>query len=183
MNKRNTIRAREVKAIMNADKWGKTTYKEAKRQWKKGVRAYPIGLDSKLVLTDISRLELSQQKMDELGWAVRHLVYEAKERNMTLDIIYDRNVLAFKLFFRSNPAILRNHFGYRRMVSVYELRRWPSLIAFAGYIIKDLDHGISELGVDTTARISDDRLIFDPTIVYDKHGNPRITEVSLIGRR
>ena len=153
MNKRHRIRSREIKAIMNADKWDLLAYKDAKRRWKKGIRAFPVGLNTEWVMTDLSFLNLSQQRMDELGWAVRHLIHEAKERNMTLEILSDYNIKAFKLYFRSNPMILRNQFGYRRAVSTYELRQWPSLITFAGYILEDLDHGISKLSVDTAAKI------------------------------
>lgn len=155
MNKRNTIRAREVKAIMNADKWGNTTYKEAKRQWKKNVRAFPVGLTTEWVVTDLSHLELSQKRMDELGWAVRHLIYKANERNMTLEITFDRNVRAYKLYFRSNPMILRNRFGYSQAVTVDLIRLCISPIAIAGYIVHNLEHELSKLSVDTTATIED----------------------------
>lgn len=152
MNKRHKIRAREIKAIMNASKWGNVDYKGAKSVWKKGVRAFPVGLTTEWVLADLSYLGLSQQKMDELGWAVRHLVYKAKERHMTLDIAFDYNVRAFRLNFRSNPMILRNRFGYRKTIYVYELQNYRSLIAVAGFIVEDMEYRLSKLSVDTTAK-------------------------------
>ncbi len=153
MNKRHKIRSREIKAIMNASKWGDVTYKGAKSVWKKGIRAFPVGLNSEWVLTDLSHLELSQKRMDELGWAVRHLIYKAEEKHMTLEIIYDRNVLAFKLYFRSNPAILRSHFGYYTTVTAMLIKRCISPIAIAGHIVYDMEYELSKLPVDTTAKI------------------------------
>lgn len=169
MNKRHKIRAREIKAIMNASKWGGVTYKGAKSVWKKGIRAFPVGLNSKWVLTDLSHLELSQKRMDELGWAVRHLIYKAEEKHMTLEIIYNHNVRAYRLYFRSNPVILRSHFGYYRTVSEALVKRCISPILVAGYIVEDMEAELAKLPVDTTAKIKmpmisipNDRLALTP---------------------
>lgn len=189
MNKHQRRRSREIKAIANADKWGKTTYKEAKRKWKKNIRAFPVGRTTEWVVADLSYLKLSQQRMDELGWAVRYLIHHANEKNMTLDIVYAPCIGAYKLTFRSNPLILQNRFGYTISVTADLIRWGVSPITVAGHIVKDMDYGLSKLSVDTTAKIEpsrvvfDERLIFDPTIVFDKDGSFRITEVSLIGRR
>lgn len=43
MNKYQKEKSHEIRDIMRADKFGRTTYKEAKRKWRKGIRAFPIG--------------------------------------------------------------------------------------------------------------------------------------------
>lgn len=178
MNKPQRIRSREVKAIMNADKWGKLTYKEAKRKWKKNIRAFPVGLTTEWVVSDLSHLELSQKRMDELGWAVRHLIYKAEEKHMSLEIVFDYNVRAYRLYFRSDPTVLRNHFGYYNTVSVELIKRCISPIAIAGYIVTDMENELAKLPFDTTAKIETSRIVFERTFIRDKDGELRIFEVS-----
>lgn len=42
MNKYQKAKSRQIKAIMRSDPWKRTSYKEAKRKWRKGTRVWDI---------------------------------------------------------------------------------------------------------------------------------------------
>ena len=42
MNRVQKEKSREIRDIMRTDKWGRMTYKQAKRKWKNGFRALPL---------------------------------------------------------------------------------------------------------------------------------------------
>lgn len=149
MNKHQRIRSREIKAIMNADKWGETTYKEAKRKWKKNVRAFPVGLTTEWAVADLSYLKLSPKQMDELGQAVRMLILHAREKHMYLAVTHECYG-AYKLRFKSDYSTGRMY-GYVNAVSedLIRLCNCP-LTIIAEWIIKDMDKQIAKFGIDTT---------------------------------
>lgn len=151
MNKHRKQTSREIKNIMRADKWGRTTYKEAKRQWKDGIRAFPIGPSQQWGRFYLAQLGFDRERLRELGQAVYMLMSYAKSKGMTLTGEYWPSDRSYLLKFRGKD-ISGKTFGCGTRVDVVTLRQYAGpLQDFARFIAKNTDAEITHLGVTPTS--------------------------------
>ena len=125
MNKRQKEKSREIRDIMRTDKWGRMTYQEAKRKWRKGVRALPMA----------------------------KLAHCAAERGLTVDYTYEP-ALDYHLLRFVGRDIFGHRYGYSITLMGYELRMHRcSIHNLVDRIIADLDYGLAKLGKEKTSKV------------------------------
>ena len=99
MNKYQKARSREIKDIIRADpyegapvspwRFGRMSYKQARREWKRGIRAFRVGNTWVWKAADMGHLGFDREKLREVGQAY-YKIYEFAIRNSyTLDCRYD----------------------------------------------------------------------------------------------
>lgn len=99
MNKYQKEKSREIRDIMRADHYegapvshwllGKMSYKQAKREWKKGIRAFRVGTTWVWKAANMSHLGFNRAKLREVGLAY-HKIYDYCIRNgLTLKCEYE----------------------------------------------------------------------------------------------
>ena len=89
MNKHQKEKSREIRDIMRSDKWGRMTYKEARRKWRKGVRAFRIGDTYTWKAADISHLGFSRKQLKEVGKAYHKVLVYCSERSLLFSCYYE----------------------------------------------------------------------------------------------
>lgn len=147
MNRHQKQKSREIKDIMRADKWERTSYKVAKRKWKSGIRAFPIGPDQRWIAFPVGQLGYNRERLLELGQAVYILMRYATSKNMTFTVEYCPSTGSYWLGFRGKD-ISGTPFGYTQQVSVWTLRQYLlPMQNFAHYIKRCIDDEIEKLGV------------------------------------
>lgn len=88
MNKYQKEKSREIRDIMRSDGFGRMTYKEAKRKWRNGIRAFRIGDMYAWMAADIAHLGFSRGKLREVGQAYNKVLAYCGERNLGLMCYY-----------------------------------------------------------------------------------------------
>lgn len=147
MNRYRKVISREIKDIMRTDKWGRMTYKEAKRKWKAGIRAFPIGPDQRWVEFEVGRLGFNRDRLRELGQAVYMLISYASGKGMKLTVEYWPSTDAYYLKFRGKD-ISGKPFGTAIFVTATLLRQCEvSLLDVVRHVVKYTDREIEALGV------------------------------------
>lgn len=208
MNRHQKQKSREIKDIMRADKFGRRTYKEAKRAWKTGIRAFPIGPNQSWRTFHLARLRFNRERLRELGQAVYMLMSYATGKGMEFTCEYWPWCDSYRLKF-SGKDISGKSFCGSTQVGIIMLRQFAGpLQNLASFVAKNTDCEIKSLGVTPVRgkyamveipndRLAltpvepilgkfierDDKLIFDPTIERRADGSFSITEVSLIEKR
>lgn len=110
MNKRQKEKSREIRDIMRTDKWGRMTYKEAKRKWRKGIRAFKIG--DEWVSEDLARFGFTRSKLMEAGRAYHEILKYCGERNLDFRCRHIHPTDSYELTFYGRSA-----YGKRYCVS------------------------------------------------------------------
>lgn len=147
MNRHQKQKSREIKDIMRADKFGRTTYKKAKRAWKAGIRAFPIGPNQTWRTFYLARLGFDRGRLRELGQAVYTLISYASDKGMKLTVEYWPSTDSYYLKFRGKD-ISGTPFGTAIFVTAILLRQCAgSLQDVARHVIKYTDREIEALGV------------------------------------
>lgn len=91
MNKYQKEKSREIRDIMRTDLFGRMTYKEAKRKWRNGIRAFRVG-NPKMntwIVKDLAHLGFSRSKLMELSRAYHKVLKYCAERNLGFTCSYD----------------------------------------------------------------------------------------------
>lgn len=104
MNKYQKERSREIRDIMRSDRWGRMTYKEAKRKWRNGVRAFRIGDMYDWKAADISHLGFSRKQLKEVGQAYYKILKYCAERGLTFDCVHDRYFDFYEMSFKGRTV-------------------------------------------------------------------------------
>lgn len=147
MNRHQKQKSREIKDIMRTDVWRKMSYKEAKRKWKSGIRAFPIGPNQTWRMFYLARLRYNRERLRELGQAVHMLISYATGKGMTLTVEYWPSIDSYWLKFRGKD-ISGTSFGAATRVTAIMLRQYAGpLQDVARFIAKNTDREIEELGV------------------------------------
>lgn len=100
MNKYQKAKSREIWDIMRADVQHWVTYKEAKRKWRSGIRAFLVDDSMNAwVSAELGHLGMSRARLHELGQAYRKILMYCTERNLHVRFFhesrYDEVVLRF----------------------------------------------------------------------------------------
>ena len=121
MNKYEKERSREIRDIMRSDRFNRTTYKEAKRKWRKGIRAFRIGDMYAWKAVDIAHLGFSRNKLREVGQAYYKIVEYCALRGLIFDCRYEPYFDCYEMSFRGHTPDGRR-FGCRQSVTGVLLR-------------------------------------------------------------
>lgn len=120
MNRHQKEKSREIKDIMRTDVWRKMSYKEAKRKWKSGIRAFRVGDAYIWKAANLAGLGYTREQMRDLGQAYKKVIDYAVDRDLRFDCYYDSSTNAYTLRFKGvNGRGI--HYGISYTVSSYEL--------------------------------------------------------------
>lgn len=143
MNKYQKEKSREIRDIMRTDPWRRMSYKEAKRKWRKGIRAFPVGSTHSYELFDLGRLGLSRGKMRELGKAYFEILEYTAIHGLDFRCIYDRTFDQYVLRFTGRNYHTGKVHGFSSGISSDVIRQSNcSLVFLAKYILEQLDHEV-----------------------------------------
>jgi hypothetical protein len=141
MNKHQKEKSREIRDIMRSDRWGRMTYKEAKRKWRSGIRAFRIG-DMQVLhawkAADLTHLGFSRNKLREVGQAYHKIIKYCAKRELAFDCRYEPRSDYYWLKFKG-----RSWDG--RMCGVYKSVTADSLRRYAGSVFDIVEHVLSEV--------------------------------------
>lgn len=147
MNRHQKQKSREIKDIMRADKFGRRTYKEAKRAWKAGIRAFPIGPNQTWRTFYLARLGFDRERLRELGQAVYMLISYASGKGMELTVECLPSTNSYYLKFHGKD-ISGKPFGTAIFVTATLLRMCAvTLQDVVRHVVKYTDREIESLGV------------------------------------
>lgn len=141
MNKYQKEKSREIRDIMRSDPWGRMTYKEAKRKWRKGIRAFRIGdMQSlhALKAVDLAHLGFTRSKLREVGQAYHNIIKYCAKRELAFDCCYEPRSDYYWLKFKG-----RSWDG--RMCEVRTSVTADSLRQYAGSVVDIAEHVLSEV--------------------------------------
>lgn len=148
MNKRQKEKSREIRDIMRTDRWRKMTYKEAKRKWRKGVRAFPVGTSHMYESFDLGRLGLSRSKMRELGQAYAKIVEYSVMHGLDFECEYSTTLDQYTLHFKGKNYITGKCYRFGARIGTTEITQVAcSLDSLADYILRQLDHEVEINGI------------------------------------
>lgn len=103
MNKYQKEKSREIRDIMRSDPWRKMTYKEAKRKWRKGIRAFRIGDMQALHAwksANLAHLGFSRSKLREVGQACHKIIKYCAIRGLAFTCDYKYYLDYYELSFK-----------------------------------------------------------------------------------
>lgn len=148
MNKYQKEKSREIRDIMRTDKWGKMTYKEARRKWRNGIRAFPVGAASLYESFDLGRLGLSRNKMRELGQAYSDIATYSAMHGLNFRCYLDSHFDQYILRFTGRNYNTGKSYGFSASVTSDLIRQSTcSLVFLAKYILEQLDHEVKTHGI------------------------------------
>lgn len=104
MNKYQKQKSREIRDIMRSDKFNRMTYKEARRKWRKGIRAFKIGEMHAWQTLDCAKLGFSRGTVEEVGQEYCKLLRYCAERNLMLDCRHEPFFDHYELRFTGRTA-------------------------------------------------------------------------------
>ena len=120
MNKHNRQKSREIRAIMRTDKWGRMTYKEARRDWRKGTRVIWFNPNEPYMEFDNSKMNLSHNILKAFAPVYHEILKYAGERHLWTEYEYDPIFHAFKLRL-SGHSFTGQRFGGYMWIAVHQL--------------------------------------------------------------
>lgn len=142
MNKHNKQKSREIRAIMRTDKWGRMTYREARRYWQNGSRVIWFSPSGLWMNFDNSKLSLSYQAIKRFAVVYREVLKYANER--CIELTYERSHFtdAIKLRLSGRKFDGQRFRGYI-LVRTCDLNYFcgePEVLA--RYLIENFDHSL-----------------------------------------
>lgn len=146
MNKYQKEKSREIRDIMRSDRWGRMTYKEAKRKWRNGIRAFRVGDTRIWKAANLGHLGFSRDKMREVGQAYYKISNFCICNGYTLDCRYESCFGAYLLKFTGwLPDGRKYSMGHSVTSDVLRHCR-GSLMDIAEYILNTVDREFTKLG-------------------------------------
>ena len=146
MNKHNKEKSREIRDIMRTDKWGRMTYKEARRKWRKGTRVVWFSPKGPWMAFDNNRLCLPRKKLREFALVHTKILKYANER--CLEVEWEKVSFNSMLVLRiSGRAFNGKRFGYRQAFDIFDFRLFNcSCEDLANRIVYNLDRELNRNG-------------------------------------
>lgn len=147
MNKHQKERSREIRDIMRTDVWHKMTYKEARRKWRSGIRAFRCGDTHIWKSYNLAHLGFSRSKMREVGQAY-YKIYEYCLRNgLRFTCEYEPYFDSYQLRFKGGYLQGRPMYTSGHAVSRDSIMRYAgSVVDIADYILKEVEHQLTNSG-------------------------------------
>ena len=148
MNKYRKEKSREIRDIMRTDPWRRMSYKEAKRKWRKGIRAFPVGAARLYKSFDLCRLGLSRSKIREFGQAYTDIVKYSTAHGLDFRLEYETHFDTYVFYFTGMNYITGKRYGFRGSIASDVIRQSTCSFAFlAKYILEQLDHEVKTKGI------------------------------------
>lgn len=139
MNKHQKEKSREIRDIMRSDGFGRMTYKEARRKWRAGIRAFRIGDMYAWKEADLAHLGFNRKKLQEVGKAFHKVLTYCGERNLAFDCFYESKVDAYTLRF-TGRSVEGERFGIMQVVSGDKLRYYKgSLLDITHRVLDEVE--------------------------------------------
>jgi hypothetical protein len=147
MNKYQKERSREIRDIMRTDVWDKMTYKEARRQWRSGIRAFRCGDTHIWKSYNLAHLGFSRSKMREVGQAY-YKIYEYCVRNgLTFTCEYEPFFDSYQFRFKGGYLQGRPMYASGHAIARDRIMRYGgSVVDIADWILKELDRQLTNSG-------------------------------------
>lgn len=144
MNKYQKEKSREIRDIMRSNYPLKTTYKQAKRKWRKGVRAFRIGDMYAWKEADLAHLGFNRKQLQELGEAFYKILTYCGERNLGFNCFYEANVDSYVLRF-TGRSVDGKSFGIMRAVNGYSIRYYAgSLLEITHRMLDEVNYRLQK---------------------------------------
>lgn len=139
MNKYQKEKSREIRDIMRSDNWRRMTYKEAKRKWRKGIRAFRIGDMYAWKAANLSHLGFSRKQLKEIGKAYHKISLYSTNRNLIFDCYHEVHVDSYILRF-TGWAYNGKKFGIGQVVSCDQIRQYSgSLLDITHRVLEEVE--------------------------------------------
>lgn len=171
MNKYQKERSREIRDIMRSDGFGRMTYKEARRKWRAGIRAFRIGDMYAWKAVDLGRFRFSREKLKEVGRAYYKILMYCAERGLTFTCDYKSYYDYYLLSFKGKSF---DDMRYRvdHSVTVDLIQCATSLVDLTDYILEKVNAELREFTLPSVVKFEtgSDVLKYNPDILY-----PRMT--------
>lgn len=145
MNKYQKEISREIKDIMRSDHWHKMTYKEARRKWRSGIRAFLVDnhTDS-WVAGNFHHLGLSRSRLRELGRAYRKIIMYCAERNLHVHFYHDPPLDYMTIRF-SGWSLSGQKYSIAHNIHGVQIRQFAgSLEYITNYILEKVNNELRE---------------------------------------
>jgi hypothetical protein len=168
MNKYQKEKSREIRDIMRANPWRKMSYKEAKRQWRKGIRAFRVGEPrmNGWLTGDLAHLGFSRSKMRELGEAYYKILRYCGERNLGFSCRYEYWADSYMLRF-NGWSVDGKQYCVRHAVSGTLLRQYRgSLMNIVHRVLDETNCRLQEFIFPSVIKPSDMGLDLDHKMLF-----------------
>ena len=183
MNKYQKARSREIKDIIRADHYegapaspwrlGRMSYKQARREWKRGIRAFRVGNTWMWKAADLGSLGFNRAKLREVGQAYYKISEYCICNGLTLDSKYESCFDAYLLKFTGwLPDGQKYRVGHS--VTVDLLRQYTgNLIDIAEHILNIVGREFTKAGyIPHRTTIAD---MYPPILRLPESLEPRMT--------
>lgn len=146
MNRYQKEKSREIRDIMRSDKWGRMTYKEARRKWRSGIRAFLV--DSRMnawVVTKLGHLGMSRSRLRELGQAYRKIIMYCAERNLGVNFYHEPRFDDIVLRFYG-WSLTGQKYSVAHTIRVDQIRQYAgALDSMVDYILGQVNKELQEV--------------------------------------
>lgn len=156
MNKYQKLKSREIKDIIRADHYegapvspwmfGRMSYKQARREWKRGIRAFRVGNTWIWKAANLGHLGFNREKLREVGQAYYKISEYCICNGLTLNCRYEACFDSYLLRFTGWLPDGRKY-GVGHSVTAALLRQYAaSLVDIAEHVIQAVDHEFTKAG-------------------------------------
>lgn len=165
MNKHQKEKSREIRDIMRSDGFGRMTYKEAKRKWKKGIRAFRIGDMHAWKAADISHLGFSHKQLKEVGKAYYKVLVYCSDRRLLFSCYYESCFDSYVLRF-SGLSVDGKKYGISQSITGDLIRQYRgSLMDITERLLEMVNHRLREFTLPSVVKTDIDEKSLYPRIV------------------
>lgn len=152
MNKYQKEKSREIRDIMRSGGFDRMTYKEAKRTWRKGIRAFQIGDTYTWKAVNIAHLGFNRKQLKEVGQAYHKILTYCTERGLTFTCDYKYYLDFYELSFRGKSFDGRRY-GVNHPVTGALLRNCKvSLVDLTDYILEKVNVQLREFTLPSVVK-------------------------------
>lgn len=164
MNKYQKEKSREIRDIMRTDPWRRMTYKEAKRKWRKGIRAFKVG--DAWIAKDLARYGLSRRQIMEIGRVWYKFLKYCAARNLGFTCQNQPYLHCLELRFNGWSADNKKYsISYK--VSYFDIRQYRgNIMEFVDYILYEVNRRVQEFVFPSTIKPSPMSLDLDRRMLF-----------------
>lgn len=139
MNKYQKEKSREIRDIVRSDGFGRTTYKEAKRKHRKGIRAFRIGDMYAWKEANLAHLGFNRKQLQDVGKAYYKILTYCGERNLAFNCYHEAHVDSYILRF-TGRSVDGKRFGIMQAVNGDSIRYYAgSLLDIAHRVLEEVE--------------------------------------------
>lgn len=152
MNKYQKEKSREIRDIMRSDRFGRMTYKEAKRKWRKGIRAFPVGVLNAWRAENLAHLGFSRNKLLELGQAYHKLIIYCTARGLEFTCDYKYYFDSYELSFKGKSFDGRRYRVNHSVTGALLRNCKVSLVDLTDYILEKVNVQLREFTLPSVVK-------------------------------